>query len=123
VSDAFLHNFWALGMSSSAHATIETAKAFSFTDFREDLKAVTVPTLIIHGDGDKTVPIEASSERTAKLIPQAQYLIYGGAPHGLWYTHKEQFNADLIAFIKDGVVQEPFVDYTQPLGNFPGLSY
>lgn len=124
VSDAFLHNFWALSMGSSAHATIETAKAFAFTDFREDLKSVTVPTLIIHGDGDKTVPIEASGERTAKLIPHAQYLIYGGAPHGLWYTHKEQFNADLISFIHDGVVnQEPDVDYTQPMGNFPGLSY
>lgn len=123
-SDAFLHNFWALSMSSSAHATLETAKAFSFTDFREDLKAVTIPTLIIHGDGDKTVPIEASSERTAKLIPHAQYLVYGGAPHGLWFTHKEQFNADLLAFIRDGIVpQEPTVDFTQPLGNFPGLSY
>ncbi len=59
-----------------------------------------VPTLIIHGDDDKTVPIESSSERTAKMIPNAEYKIYEGAPHGLFYTHKEKLNEDLINFCK-----------------------
>lgn len=123
VSEAFLHHFWTLSMSASAHATLETAKAFSFTDFREDLRGIEVPTLILHGDSDNTVPIHASGDRTAGLINQAQYLIYKGAPHGLWYTHRAQFNADLIAFLNDGVVPEPIIDFTQPKGNFPGLSY
>jgi len=104
VSDPFLQHFRTLSTLSSAHATLECAVAFAYTDFREDLKSITVPTLIIHGDADKTVPIEVSGERTAKAIPHAQYVVYSGAPHGLWYTHKEQINADLLAFINSGVV-------------------
>jgi pimeloyl-ACP methyl ester carboxylesterase len=100
VSDAFLQHFRTLSTLSSAHATLECAESFAFTDFRDDLEAVTVPTLIIHGDDDKTVPIEMSGNLTAKAIPHARYLVYAGAPHGLWYTHKEQINADLISFIK-----------------------
>ena len=100
VTDAFLTHFRTLSTLSSAHATLECAESFAFTDFRDDLEAVTVPTLIIHGDDDKTVPIEMSGNLTAKAIPHAQYLVYAGAPHGLWYTHKEQINADLIKFIK-----------------------
>jgi len=101
VSDAFLQHFRTLSTLSSAHATLECAAAFAYTDFREDLEAVNVPTLIIHGDADKTVPIEVSGKLTAEAIPHAQYLVYAGAPHGLWYTHKEQINADLIRFINE----------------------
>ena len=101
VSDPFLQFFRTLSTLSSSHATIQTAAAFAYTDFREDLKAVTVPTLIIHGDGDKTVPIEVSGDRTAKMIPHAQYKVYSGAPHGLWYTNKDELNADLLAFIEN----------------------
>ncbi len=100
VSDAFLQHFRTLSTLSSSHATLECAAAFAYTDFRDDLEAVTVPTLIIHGDADKTVPIEVSGQLTAEALPHAQYLVYAGAPHGLWYTHKEQLNADLISFIK-----------------------
>ncbi len=122
VSQPFLEHFRTLSTLSSAHATIECAKAFSFTDFRPDLHAVTVPTLIIHGDADKTVPIEASGERTARALPHALYRVYEGAPHGLWYTHRDQLNADLISFINSGTVagtadSDPTVDR----GNFPGL--
>lgn len=99
VSDAFLQHFRTLSTLSSAHATLECAAAFAHTDFRMDMSAVTVPTLIIHGDADLTVPIEASGNRTAAAIPHAQYLVYEGAPHGLWYTHKDRINADLIAFM------------------------
>jgi non-heme chloroperoxidase len=91
-------------------ATLQCVRAFSETDFRSDVQAVSVPTLIIHGDADKTVPIEASGSRTAELIPQAQYIVYKGAPHGLFYTHREQLNADLIRFCTaDNPVKEPTI--------------
>ncbi len=99
VSTPFLEHFRTLSTLSSAHATLECAAAFAYTDFRQDLPTVTVPTLIIHGDADKTVPIEASGNRTAAAIPHAQYIVYEGAPHGLFYTHKDRLNADLIRFI------------------------
>lgn len=99
VSDEYLRYFHTLSMMSSGHATLECASAFSFTDFRLDLPAVTVPTLIIHGDADKVVPIEMSGNLTAAAIPHAQYIVYEGAPHGLFFTHKERLNGDLIAFL------------------------
>jgi pimeloyl-ACP methyl ester carboxylesterase len=99
VSDAYLDYFHKLSMLSSGHATLECASAFSFTDFRMDLPAVTVPTLIIHGDADKIVPIQISGDLTAKVIPHARYVVYEGAPHGLFFTHKDRLNADMIAFI------------------------
>lgn len=88
---------------ASPRATEQCALAFAQTDFRQDVESVHVPTLIIHGDADKTVPIEASSERTSKMIENCEYKVYGGAPHGLFYTHKEQLNGDLIDFINDVV--------------------
>lgn len=91
-----------LAMHASSRATLACVKAFSETDFRADLKAVTVPTLIIHGDSDKTVPIEASGRRTAAAIPGAQLLVYGGAPHGLFYTDRDRLNKDLEAFVLSG---------------------
>lgn len=105
VSEEFMTHFRTLSSLSSAHATLECAAAFAYTDFRQDLAAITVPTLIIHGDSDKTVPIEASSDRTARALPHAQYVVYEGAPHGLWYTHKDQLNADLLDFIRNGSIR------------------
>jgi pimeloyl-ACP methyl ester carboxylesterase len=99
VSDEYLRYFHTLSMLSSGHATLECAAAFSFTDFRLDLAAVKVPTLIIHGDADKIVPIEISGKLTAGALPHAQYIVYEGAPHGLFFTHKERLNGDLIAFM------------------------
>jgi pimeloyl-ACP methyl ester carboxylesterase len=63
------------------------------------MASVNVPTLVIHGDSDKTVPIGSSADKTAKLISDCRYLVYGGAPHGLWYTDKEQLNEDLLDFL------------------------
>jgi pimeloyl-ACP methyl ester carboxylesterase len=77
--------------------------AFGNTDFRQDLEGIYVPTLVIHGDADDIVPIEASSDRTVKMIPNATYKKYEGAPHGLFYTHRTQLNQDLIDFCKADV--------------------
>lgn len=99
VSTPLLEYYRTMGSFASARSTQECAQAFAQTDFRDDIAAISIPTLIIHGDDDKTVPIEVSSDRTAKMIANSQYLVYEGAPHGLFYTHRKQLNQDLIAFI------------------------
>jgi len=99
VTDAFLTNSLIKVMDASPIATLQCAKSFSSTDFREDVKMIAVPTLIIHGDADKTVPIKATGEQSARLIPNAKYIIYEGAPHGLWFTDKDKLNQDLVDFI------------------------
>jgi non-heme chloroperoxidase len=99
VSDAFLANSLTKVMDASPIATLECAKSFSSTDFRKDVVKINVPTLIIHGNNDKTVPIKPTGEESAKLINGASLIIYEGAPHGLWYTDKEKLNQDLIDFI------------------------
>lgn len=101
VSGPLLDYYRDLASKASPRATQQAAIAFAQTDFRQDVENMNVPTLIIHGDADKTVPIEASGERTAKMIPGAQYLVYEGAPHGLFYTHKERLNEDLISFMNE----------------------
>lgn len=103
VSQAHLDGDFARAYVASYKATIECAKAFSSTDFRDDLTQIRVPALIIHGDSDKTVPIESSGELTANALPQAQYLVYEGEPHGLFFTQKDRLNEDLVSFIKEGV--------------------
>ena len=99
VSEPLLQYYRMLASFASQRSTEKCAESFAMTDFREDIKAISLPTLIIHGDDDKTVPIEVSSNRTAKMIPNAQYIVYEGAPHGLFYTHKDRLNQDLISFI------------------------
>ncbi len=99
VTEAYLANAGNKAMESSPIATIECAKAFATTDFREDVVKINVPTLIIHGKADKTVPIAATGDQSAKLINGATYFIYENAPHGLWFTEKETLNNDLIEFI------------------------
>lgn len=84
---------------ASPRATLECAISFSTTDFRSEMSAVNVPTLIIHGEEDKTVPIEITSEITAKLVPDNKFIVYEGAPHGLFYIEKDKLNKDLIEFI------------------------
>ena len=83
---------------AAPNATRDCATAFATTDFRADLQAVKVPTLVIHGDADQTVPFEASGERTAQLVPHAELKVYKGAPHGLFFTEKDQLTTDLLAF-------------------------
>ena len=99
VSDAFLANSLTQVMKSSPIATLQCAKSFSSTDFRKDVEKINVPTLIIHGDADKIVPIKATGEESAKLISGASFIVYESEPHGLWYTAKERLNQDLYDFI------------------------
>ncbi len=98
VSEAELQWTFAMAMPASPKATLDCVVSFSATDFRRDLAAITVPTLIIHGDNDKTVPLAVSGERTAKLLPAARFEVYKGEGHGLHLTAKDRLNADLLAF-------------------------
>jgi non-heme chloroperoxidase len=100
VSQGMIDSFWLQGMQAGAKNTFDCIKAFSETDFTEDLKKFDVPTLIVHGDDDQIVPIGAAALRSSKLVKNATLKIYKGAPHGLAYTHKDQLNADLLAFLK-----------------------
>ncbi len=79
---------------------LDCIKAFSETDFTEDLKKFDVPTLVLHGEDDQIVPIAASAALTAKLVKNATLKTYPGGPHGLADTHKDRLNADLLAFLK-----------------------
>lgn len=99
VSNAFLQNDINIAAAASPRATLECLKSFSTTDFRDDMRMIQVPTLFIHGDSDKNVPVEVSSLKAAKLVLNNRYLIYEGAPHGLFFTHKERLNKDLIDFL------------------------
>jgi len=92
--------FWLMSMQAGLKNAYDNIKAFSETDFTEDLKRFDVPTLIIHGEDDQNVPIASSALLSSKIVPDAELKIYPGAPHGLTVTHKDQFNADLLAFIK-----------------------
>ena len=100
VSQGMMDSFWLQGMQAGHKNTFDCIKAFSETDFTEDLKKFGVPTLIIHGDDDQIVPIAAAGLHSAKLVKHATLKIYAGAPHGLADTHKDQLNADLLAFLK-----------------------
>jgi non-heme chloroperoxidase len=100
VSPGMIDAFWLQGMQAGHKNTFDCIKAFSETDFTEDLKKFDVPTLILHGDDDQIVPIGAAALRSSKLVRNAILKIYAGAPHGLAYTHKDQLNADLLAFLK-----------------------
>jgi non-heme chloroperoxidase len=100
VSQGTIDGFWFEAMQSGHKNAFDCIKAFSETDFTEDLKKCGVPTLIVHGDADQIVPIGASGLASAKIVADATLKVYAGAPHGLISTHKEQLNADLLAFIQ-----------------------
>ena len=100
VSQGMIDTFWHQGVMAGYRGTYDCIKAFSETDFTEDLGKFDVPTLIVHGDDDQIVPIAAAGLRSAKLVKNSILKIYAGAPHGLADTHKEQLNADLLEFIQ-----------------------
>jgi non-heme chloroperoxidase len=102
VSQGVRDAFWLLSMQAGFPAAYDCIKAFSETDFREDLKEFDVPTLVIHGDDDQIVPISVGGLRSAKMIKGATLEVYKGAPHGLMTTHREQFNADVLEFARQG---------------------
>ncbi len=87
-------------MQVGLKGALDCIKAFSETDMTEDLKKFDIPTLIIHGDDDQIVPIGDSALLSSKIVKGATLKIYPGAPHGLMSTHKEQFNADLLSFLR-----------------------
>lgn len=99
-SEGVRESFWLQGMKAGFPAAYFCIKAFSETDLTEDLKKMDVPTLIIHGDDDQIVPIEASASLSSKIVKNAVLKVYKGAPHGLCTTHKNQVNEDLLAFIR-----------------------
>jgi non-heme chloroperoxidase len=98
--DAIITNWWRQGMAGGANAHYLGVKAFSETDFTEDLKIIDVPTLVLHGDDDQVVPVADSAELSAKLLKNATLKIYKGLPHGMATTHPDVINADILSFIQ-----------------------
>jgi non-heme chloroperoxidase len=99
-SQGTVDTFWMQGMMGGHKNTYDCIKAFSETDFTGDLKKIDLPTLVIHGDDDQIVPIDAAGRASAKLLKNAKLIVYPSAPHGIPDTHKDQLNADLLAFIR-----------------------
>ena len=99
-SQGMIDSFWMQGMMAGHKNTYDSIKAFSETDFSEDLKKFDRPTLIVHGDADQVVPIDAAAKASKKLVLHAELKIYPGGPHGITDTHKDQLNEDMLAFLK-----------------------
>jgi non-heme chloroperoxidase len=100
VPQSLLGEFWLISMQAGLKNAHDCIKAFSETDFTEDLKKFNVPTLIVHGEDDQIVPIADSAHKAAKLVQAAKTIFYPGLPHGLTATHADRFNADLLAFLR-----------------------
>jgi non-heme chloroperoxidase len=100
VSQGILDQFWLWSMQAGLKNAYESIKAFSETDFTEDLKKIDVPTLVMHGEDDQIVPVKDSAVKTARVIRGAKEIYYPGAPHGLTATLQDQVNADLLAFLR-----------------------
>lgn len=106
VSQGLIQNWWRQGMMGSAKAHYDGIKAFSETDFTEDLKAIDVPTLVMHGDDDQIVPIADSALLSVKLLKKGMLKVYKGFPHGVCQTHPDVVNADLLAFLQAEEAEE-----------------
>ena len=100
VSKGILDQFWLWSMQAGLKNAYESIKAFSETDFTEDLKNFDVPTLVMHGEDDQIVPVKDAAKKSARLIKGSKEIYYPGAPHGLTATHQDQLNADLLSFLK-----------------------
>lgn len=114
LSTALLNYYHQLTTVATQQSTLECAKSFAGTDFRSDLKKITVPTLIVHGDSDKVVPFENSSQRTASMIPGSELIVYNEGPHGLFYTHRELLNKDLLNFFAGRKHIQPVKEAVMP---------
>ena len=99
-SQGAIDAWWLQGMMGGHKNTYDSIKAFSETDFTQDLKKFDVPTLIVHGDDDQIVPIDAAGRASAKLVKDNKLIVYPGAPHGLSETHKDKLNADMLEFLR-----------------------
>ena len=100
VSQGTLDQFWLWSMQAGLKNAYESIKAFSETDFTEDLKKIDVPALVLHGEDDQIVPVKDSAKKSAKLIKGAKEIYYPGAPHGITATHQDQVNSDLLEFLR-----------------------
>jgi non-heme chloroperoxidase len=100
VSQGVRDEFWLMGMQVGLKAAYDCIEQFSESDFNSDLRRVDVPMLVIHGDDDQIVPIDASARPTAEIVDRAELKVYPGASHGLFATHAAQFNAELLDFVK-----------------------
>lgn len=100
VSKGILDQFWLWSMQAGMKNAYESIKAFSETDFRDDLAKFDVPTLVMHGEDDQIVPVKDSAHKTAQLIPKSQEIYYPGAPHGMTATLQDQINNDLLTFLR-----------------------
>ncbi|HXU60405.1 MAG TPA: alpha/beta hydrolase [Polyangia bacterium] len=100
VSQGTLDQFWLWSMQAGLKNAYDSIKAFSETDFTEDLKKIDVPTLVLHGEDDQIVPVKDSAKKSARLIKGAKEVYYPGAPHGMTSTHQDQVSEELLAFIK-----------------------
>jgi non-heme chloroperoxidase len=100
ISKGVQDNFWLQGMLGSHKSQYDTIKAFSETDFTEDLKKIDIPVLVLHGDDDQIVPIDAAGRASAKILKNATLKVYPSFPHGMPITHADTINADLLAFLK-----------------------
>jgi non-heme chloroperoxidase len=101
VSQGLIDDFWRQGMNGAINAHYACVKQFSEVDYTADLKKIDVPTLILHGDDDQIVPIDASGKLSAAIVKHATLKVYEGAPHGMCSTHADRVNADLLAFLQD----------------------
>ena len=121
VSQGVLDASFQMAIMAGHWPTVACAQAFAGTDFRSDMAAFTMPTLIIHGTSDKTVPIDNSSRRTAAMVPHARLVEYSGEPHGLLATKKKDVIADMAAFLNgsDALGEEREVDYREPMLTAP----
>jgi non-heme chloroperoxidase len=104
ISEGIREHWWLQGMLGGMKAHYDCIKAFSETDFTEDLKKIDIPMLVLHGDDDQIVPIAASAPQSAKLLKHATLKIYPGYPHGMPATNADQINADLLAFFKGAAI-------------------
>ncbi|MFL5470815.1 MAG: alpha/beta fold hydrolase, partial [Gemmatimonadales bacterium] len=100
VSQGLLDQFWTWSMQAGLLNAYESVKAFSETDFTEDLKKFDVPTLVLHGEDDQIVPVKDSAVKSARLIKGAKDVYYPGAPHGITATHQDQINSELLRFLR-----------------------
>ena len=101
VSQGILDQFWLWSMQAGLKNAYDSIKAFSETDFTQDLKKFDVPTLVMHGEDDQIVPVKDSAKKSARLIKGAKEIYYPGAPHGLTATHQDQVNDDLLEFLQE----------------------
>jgi pimeloyl-ACP methyl ester carboxylesterase len=105
VSDEELHWAWQTAMQAGQYATLQSAAAFAYTDFRPDLPHFQVPTLVIHGTADATVPIEATGREVAAQVPSADLIEYEGEPHGVFATQTERLGDDIVNFLRGGKIE------------------